>query len=75
MAIVLLKLLLGTGAQWLFGVTSYYYPGDAFVQRAFVVLVSAHGILVFASTLLQRAARREVKNFVTSVKSAITALL
>ena len=65
------KLLLGSGIQWLFGVITHLYPTNAAVRLIFVLLVSSHGILVFASTLLQRVVRRTLIQSLERVKSRI----
>ena len=66
MFFVAMKLLLGSGIQWLFGVVTHFRPTNATVRFIFVTLVSSHGILVVLSTLLQRVVRRSIFQFLKS---------
>ena len=74
MLFVLIKLLIGSGTQWLLGIMVYFYPENAAIQFAFVILVSTHGIFILACTLLQRVVRREVVLLASSIKDKVLSL-
>ena len=74
--LALVKLFLGLGTQWLFGVLSHFYPDNAFVSRTFVLLVSIHGVMILLSTMFLKVVRRRAYGFVErtceKVKSFVT---
>ena len=72
---VLFKLLIGSGIQWLFGVLSHFYPHDEIVLFIFILLVSIHGILVLVCTLFLRVVRRKIAQMVMSVYRGFRSLL
>ena len=67
MFLVLMKLLIGSGVQWLFGVAIHLSPQNVVVRYMFIVLVSSHGIFILVCTLSQRVMRRKVSSLVLSM--------
>ena len=68
---VLVKMLIGSGAQWLLGVLVYFYPREKIIRYIFIVSVSIHGILILVTTLLLKVVRRK---FASVAKSSIDKL-
>ena len=71
MVFVLVKLLIGSGVQWLLGVVVHFYPEEKILLYIFIVLVSAHGILILVCTLSQRVVRRFMANICWSTHDKI----
>ena len=57
---VLVKLLIGSGIQWLFGILSHLYPRIGIFRFIFILLVSTHGIFLLFTTLLLKAVMRKI---------------
>ena len=75
MVIILLKLLIGSGAQWLLGVAAHFYPENETLMFSFILLVSLHGFLILVSTLLQRGVRRKITFFAQLVKGKVASMV
>ena len=73
MLFVLVKLLFGSGIQWLFGVLTYFYPNDVLVRFVFVVLVSVHGITILVTTLMLEIMRKKIANLFLRVALRVVA--
>ena len=56
---VLVKLLVGLGLQWSFGIAVRFYPENLFTRYIFIVSVSVHGVLILLCTLSQKVVRRK----------------
>ena len=75
MAFVLVKLLIGSGVQWVFGVVAHFFPENELVQYIFTILVASHGILILITTLLQRVVLAHIADHIVTIKVKVSNLL
>ena len=56
----MLKLVIGLGIQWLFGIILHFYPENDALRYAFIISVSVHGILILVLTMMLKVVSRHI---------------